>query len=322
MKMMFDDWEDFSQYIPVNVSFSLQKMKGKLAYIQSQYIRPLLGKELYEKVLDDLEQGSAEALTLTLIEYIKYAVASLAFHEQLPFLQVHISDEGIQVINSENSKPAFRWQVEKLEASSLRSGHHFLEQILAFLETHREDFPLWFHADRAKYFIHSATAFNEEVFINASRLIYLKLLPAMNRVEKRIRARISLALFNQLKMKSLAGELLEKEAQLVELLCSAIANLTYSNAVRSLPISFEGGNMVIFSNEFPSDFDPKVMPEAQLLAQLARQHHAEGEKGLRKVIKFIESNITDFPLYKDSGLYTAPEDRVERDIEDSGFFFL
>lgn len=257
-----------------------------------------------------------------LLERVRYAVASLAFHEYLPYAQVQINEEGVQVISSENAKAAFRWQVEKLEESSLNSGYRFLEMLLSFLEENREDYPDWIHADREVFLIHSASNFNEEVFINSSRLIFLRMMPSMKRVQRRIRARISSALFDLLRQLAAADGLEGKDIQLTEYLKAAIANLAYADSIRNLPVQFEGGKMSIYSNDFPSDFKPGVQPQLETLALLARKHAEAGEKALRKAIKYIETNIDDFPGYQDSGHYTAPDQITSRDIEDSGFFFL
>ena len=322
--MLFRSIEEFQEYIPVNKAFTLKLIAKYLVQAEQEYIKPVLGAALYTQLKANFVADVTDERHLALLHQVRLITSSLAFHRYLPFNTVQFSDSGARVVQDENYRSASKWQIEKIEDSTEQDGFDFIEELILFLEENRADYPNWDFANTRQYFIVSATAFNEEVYINNSRLLYLKLLPQLKRVERQVRSRISKNLFNDLKGKQLDTDYqwTEWESELMEYLRTAIANLTFAGAVRTLPVEIEGKRLSIFNNQFISDFDPKVQPDADVLGYMVRQHQEQGEESLQSAIYFMEMNIEEFPLYRDSECYTAPEDEQERDIEDSGFFIL
>ncbi|MGB0521429.1 MAG: DUF6712 family protein [Flammeovirgaceae bacterium] len=320
--MLFNTIEEFQQYIPVNKSFRLDRLTTFITQVEEAFIKPILGKALFDRLQAAYALSATDPLHLALLAKVQLPIAFLAWHRYVPFGQVQFSDAGFRNAQGDDFRSASKWQIEKIEAGSLNDGYTFLEQLLQFLEENALDYPDWDYADNHQFLISNAKAFNQEVFINESRLIFLKMLPQMKRIERHIRSQISKAQFNDLKAKVAdpTTHWTDLEAELLEYIQNAVAHLTYAASIRSLPLEVDGKQLTIFNNQFLSDFDPKVQPDVDLLAYLERQHREQGEESLQAAIYLMHMNIDDFPLYRDSNCYTPPEEELDIDIQDSGFF--
>lgn len=322
--MLFKTIEEFRQYIPVNKSFSLERITKYIEQAELEYIKPILGKALYNQLNTDYAASSTSAAHVALVEKVQLVISSFAWHRYTPYGQVQFSDAGIRTVQGDDFRSASKWQIEKIEEGSLTDGYTFLEQLIEYLEEHVESYPTWDYANAHQYLISSAKVFNEEVFINGSRLIFLKMLPQMKRIERQVRAKISKGQFQAIKAKVAAKTAVwtDLEEELLEYLQNAVANLTYAASIRSLPLDIEGNRLTIFDNQFLSDYDPKVQPDVDLLGYLERQHKEQGEESLQAAIYLMEMHINDFPLYRDSDCYTPPDETLDIDIQDSGFFII
>jgi len=322
--MLFNTIEEFQDYIPVNKSFTLQRIAKYLEQVEAEHIKPVLGKVLFTQLQADYAAASDQTAHLALLHKVRLATSSLAFFRYMPYGQVQVSDAGIRVAQDDDYRNAYKWQIEKLEDRAEQSGFDFIEQLLVFLEENQADYPTWDFARNHQYFVNAATAFNEEVFIGESRLLYLKMLPQMKRIERIVRNRISRSYFTELKSKLAdpATVWTELEEELLEYLRNGIANLTFAEAIRSLPVQMEGNQLSIFNNQFLADFDPKVHPDMDTLAYMQRIHREQGEESLQSAIYFMDMHIDDFPLYRDSDCYMSAEELDDIDMEDSGFFIV
>lgn len=323
--MLIKTKEEYRQFIAVNKAFNFDNVAMHIEQVERKYIKPLLGTALYNKVVADYNLPSSDPKHLDLLKMCRYPIVELSFLKAVPKNNVQISDAGIRVATGEDKafRPASRWQIEDLKNSTLYSGFEYLEALLEFLEEKQADYPDWDYANQHQYFLNTARQFNGFCDIQESRLIFIRMRAEMIRVEKIVKSRIGKEQFDDFKT-ILADQntaIPAEQEDAVEYIRSAIANLTFANAIKSLPVSIEGGTISIFNNQFLSDFEPKMAPDKDVLSWMRRRHRENGEEALTKAVKFIEENLDDFPLYRDN-TYIAPEDlsELEDPNDGSGFF--
>ena len=312
--MIFKTIEEFKQYISVNSSFDFLNVQSAIASIERKTLKPLLGAALYQKLNDDYNASNGDAAHLKLLDMCRYAVANLAFHRIIPIMSVQISNSGIRVASSNDGsmRPAPKWQIEKIQKSTLENGYDHLENLLEFLEENMADYPDWDYVGNHVYFINSAVEFNEYCFINSSRLIYLRMLPQMRKVERRVSNHIGKDQFGAFKA-IIAGKDTDFSAAqqpVIDFIREAIANLSFADSIKSLPVLMEGNQVSIFNNQFISDFDPKVMPDADVLGWMRRQHQESGESALKNAIDSMVADLDSFPEYRDN-VYEEPTEEED-----------
>ena len=322
--MLIKTKEEYRKFIAVNKAFRFENVAMHIEQVERKYIKPLLGKELYEQLQNAYEANSTEPKHLALLKMCRYPIAELSFLKAVPKSNVQISDAGIRVANGEDKfRPASRWQVEDLKNSSLHAGFEYLEALLEFLEEHQEDYTTWNFADQHQYFLNTAKQFSQYCDIQESRLIYIRMRAEMIRVERIVSTRIGMEQFEDFKriiqdpQKDFSPLILPA----VELLKEAIGNLTFAGAIKSLPVSIQGGTISIFNNQFLTDFAPEMTADQNMLSWMRRRHREQGEEALVATLKYMEMHLDDFPIYRDH-TYEAPEDLSQLDDPNiqSGFF--
>jgi hypothetical protein len=326
--MLFKNNTEFKDFISVNKSFKLEKLQNYFDEVEREYIKPLLGIDLYNKLQADYDAESIDKKHLALLKMCRYPIANLAFNSYLPFATIQMSDSGFRVAtgNDDAFRPAAKWQIEKIEKTTRNSGFSQLEALVAFLEENRANYPTWVYAKHRKLILNSARAFSQYCNISDSRLIYLKMLPQMKRAERKVGNHISKQQM-QIFRTAIADTNVELETALeeevyeaYELMAEAIANISFAESIKTLPIQIEGAQLTIFNNQFMSDFDPVTSPNDNTLNWMRRQHREDGEAALAKLVKHLTNHLDIFVEFEEFA-YTAPAKIVKKDRSKSGFFF-
>ena len=174
--MLFNNLEELKPFLSVNMGFTFENMESFIYEVEQRFIKPILGKTLFDKLQAGYDVASELPAHLDLLRQARYAIANLAFNRYLPWAAVQISDSGIRVPIGDDHRPATEKQLIRLAESSLNNGYEHLEWMVKFLEENIIDYPEWTYAQSHRYFINSASQFSEYCQIHESRLIYLKML--------------------------------------------------------------------------------------------------------------------------------------------------
>lgn len=109
---------------------------------QELHILPALGQSLYDdlktKVGDDNISGDDETL---MESYIAPALVQLAFAEALPFIRVRIVNNGVTVMDSEQSTPATYTDMKPLMNRAKDLGLFHIERLMEYLDNNQSTYP-------------------------------------------------------------------------------------------------------------------------------------------------------------------------------------
>ena len=108
---------------------------------QYKYIRPVLGDDLYDAILDDV---NAAAYT-TLTPYIKQALAWWTKYLALPELFVEITDTGVKQIQGENSVNVTDQRFIELRENIRTIAETKLKELTEFLYDNQSDYSDYYH---------------------------------------------------------------------------------------------------------------------------------------------------------------------------------
>lgn len=111
------------------------------------YIKKFLGTAYYDSLLQEVYSiGGTQNLTgitLSLYNYIKPMLINYTMYMAMPFLPNRISEKGINVNTSDNTKEADDQRLSQMRTEYFNLGQEYQQQALVFLRNNSSSFPLW-----------------------------------------------------------------------------------------------------------------------------------------------------------------------------------
>ena len=218
----------------------------------------------YKVILDENEAADPEHLLLDeLVKYVQLPVILHAYRRYAPLNDLSHSESGRQITVTDELKPAFEWMIERDNRNLLDLAHEATDMLIEFLDeqqpipyvptkleptgdpTNKIIEETWrtsatYEAQR-DLFINTAREFDSIFPINASRRLYLALVPFIREVEQRhIRPVIGATRYDAIRELIKDGDLdaagNEESAEIHQLARLPIVMLTMSVALKRLNV--------------------------------------------------------------------------------------
>lgn len=308
---------DLKAEVPISQGFAYDKMVPDIRRVGLNYIRPILGKDLYSVISTSY---AAETMTddeAALHEYIKPAVAHLAVAQFVPKGNLHLGNNGLQAQHSSDSKPAFEHQVLALQRSLTGNGFDALDELIIYLESvTNTDFPDWLTSEGCTLvrnnFINSALDYNDHVpKIKRSRYLFEQVKPVMTRLEKKlIKSVVGNELYDLLKAEIQADGLSAVNAELVTKIAPAVAHLSWAESLVELSLMVDQEGVHMLNNTFSGTNRAKQPADPQAVTQSMEHHRNLGNGALEDLRAFLVENLSDYPLYEASSAYMPEQTGV------------
>lgn len=138
-------------------------------------VEPEVPKIDFDSLSEDLQDD--------FIDLIKYAIYLKAFILYVPTGDLSVGNNGRTMRRDDHTVAAFQWQIDKHDESLEQLYYRHLDRLLRFmyendLEVNQKKY------DYKDLLVNSIDIFETHFDINGSRLLYLKLLPAIREAEK------------------------------------------------------------------------------------------------------------------------------------------
>lgn len=176
----WDNGKQISPFVPVSASLSWQKMQAPIESVEQQFLLPLLGEQMMQRLgvlADNMPDG--DLLAPQLVQIARRAVANLSFWHNFDALNLRISDQGFQRQGSADWQGAYKYQEDRLRSGFKNAGFNALDYLLDFVEDHIDEYPEYMSSpcydDRSKAIVRSAREANHYVFINSSHIVFMRL---------------------------------------------------------------------------------------------------------------------------------------------------
>lgn len=108
-----------------------------------EHLRPVLGDDLFDAVLDEIEGGTLSTENAALVAKIRSSAAWWVFYYSLPFLRGKVTNKGVTLKTSDDSQPmderAFQSFRNEIQGHALRKTEAFRK----WLKTNEADYPMW-----------------------------------------------------------------------------------------------------------------------------------------------------------------------------------
>ena len=137
------NFEYFKAYSPIPQNYNLEEIRPFFSVAEEIWLVPLLGKALYDEILEQVQRNEVTELNSTLLikvyPYLSFGVC----YESLPFIGYHFSEVGITLGSSINSRSV---NVDDMNyiSTTMRNQIEMMKKILSkFLNDNAELYPLY-----------------------------------------------------------------------------------------------------------------------------------------------------------------------------------
>jgi hypothetical protein len=165
----------------------------------------LIGKPVYDKVVELYAEGDFEDENNHIIYSVRYPIAVNAYRLFTPSNDLAHTNNGRKMRQDDNEKQAFEWMLDRDNAALEKRYYRALDDLIKFLDNceNTELKDLWKSSDAYKkthdLFIRTVAEFDSFFPIN-SRLLLIKLAPGISDCEQyEIRSRVGAEKLDELK---------------------------------------------------------------------------------------------------------------------------
>lgn len=332
--MFFKDIADYKTLMPVDAAFKFDLMRVYLEDVDRAIFKKYLGGAFLDS-LNSTFAGAANFTALTgntktLIGHLRVASANLAMVKAIPTLQVSISQNGINILSTENVKTAFQWQVDQLSDTSNEVGYRALEEGLLFLSDNINDAAFALYKSSAEFvennqlFLKSAADLARYYSaFNSSYFNYTMVRSTIKKVEDfDLKAVLLPTLFTELKTKLKSGAVLSTaEKNLLDFILPAVANLTVARAISELGAEINPRGFLVFDNTSRgSTTDANKVAGDKPLGRMRDTAARDGYAYLKQLANYLEANKASYPSYTSDPKYVLPTQLKEINDGSRPFF--
>jgi hypothetical protein len=185
--------EEIRNFVSVTSSSTFENVVPHIANAERDYLIPVIGINMYDELVEFYEMDPPETLTdvqikmAELLRLAQSAVIHIAFWIGFDLLNVLVTDGGFKRTESESVKSLYKYQEENLKAYFRTNGFNGIDTVLQFLESNLSTFGEFALSTACTLFktalIPKTEIFNNIVFINKSRLTFLRMKPHMQLIE-------------------------------------------------------------------------------------------------------------------------------------------
>jgi hypothetical protein len=320
--MLFKTSDKVKEYAQITGDINSASYRVTMEAVEKRYLKPVLGKELFESLTNTFADGASDEpfdveIEAALLDLCRRVTGPFFCYHYAPKTDVQVSDAGVQRTETSTNKTAYQYQSTKYREENYNEGQDAIENLLAFLEEKIDDFPLWSDSDEFKQyrslFIKTASEFNSIYPSPAPQRNYWALRPKMADVEEiSIKNFLGSTLYNALKEKAKEPTpgFTEKETALIRLLSKAIAYFTVAAATPFLAVKMTPAGITIpAAASFSSNDNENTRAGAdpKMLASLIESCNHSGSMWLEQAALYMKENKDDFTDWPGNTTTTTTE---------------
>ncbi len=307
--MYLREQSEIKKYVFQSVAYV--RLEPLIKQTEDNIIKPLLGKEMADKLQEYYDAPNASELMEQLFDFVQEAESNLAYALYVKGGGISITDDGISRKESETFKQAYQYQERNAIEQYLQAGYNAVDKMLDLLEENIED------VDFEAWKVSAAATNNKSLIINTpseftavwgkvnnSRLIYLTLRPYSVYVEDfEMVELLGRAFFDEIKTAIKDRSTDAKYTAIIPMLQKIVGHYTVAEATAELNIDVSDRGLYfekLAANTFGNNTERTRLKDAEAANFVSK----EKERALgyvRKLNLYLLEHLTDYPAY---GEYT------------------
>lgn len=287
--MIVDSIEIFKKHVTCAVTFDFDIIKPYIRTQERQYLKPVLGKTLFDAWSD---AAPVDAIPKEVYELLQEASANLAMLDYSNVGIISISNAGFYVSESKEATPASYGQMKDFRRRLLKAGNKAFDEALTIMEDNEGEFPQWVNSEGytqfKELFIRQTSEFQRYYNIENSRLTFLRLRPHLLKVEdKYFEALLGAETVLQIKF-----GIQPEEKKALKLCQAAQVALCVAELANEGAFAITPNGLVITSEELPGETYNRL--PAKDLENFARIKFSDGNEYLKKLVSYLQENEDKF----------------------------
>jgi hypothetical protein len=213
MKLLINTTDSLQDYINISSSMKMETVKPSILFAQREYIQPLLGATVIERLTsEDGNLSGLEVIDQTLLDIVKPPLVRLGFLEAVDELDVTVSAGGFKVAKGEHQEIASQHRVSKFKEQLFRKSQKDLDRLIDFLIDNEEAIEEYDGSNEALKlktgFLANARDMQPCVTYSIGQYVFTKLRPVAEVIESReVLPILCKPLFDQLIQSKMNGQL-------------------------------------------------------------------------------------------------------------------
>lgn len=302
--MIYKDIEEVKTFTggAVNMSVHLDSVKPVMYITAGKHLVGWLGQEQWKEIVTDYETAAGDLVLL--LPYVQRPLALLTFFEYAAVGSVQFSEIGMIRMETAETKSAYKYQENGYKDWMLHSGYDMLEEMLLFLQANKAKYQKWATSTAAEkneeLLMNYASEFRAAYSKHLSRYTFECLRPILEDLETfAIEPLIGRPLMDKLKENSKAATLTDPQKALLKILHKALANFTIEQALKRHWVKVVGRDVFQTEKLDSQSYSKESVPKTQAMSTKMLHHDNWGNRHTSNARRYIESNIDDFPEYKE-----------------------
>lgn len=297
--------QEVKSFVPVSAASDFDTLKPHIANVERDYLIPVIGQEMYNELqafYDGTDAGSSgtDEKLEELLHLVQSAVLHIAYWVGYDLLNVQVSDSGFKRTESDTVKGLYKYQDENLKAYFRTNGFNGLDTVLKYLEENINEFASF--ATSFAYtviksaFIPQTDIFDRIVYINKSRLTFLRLKPHIQLVEDTdIAPILGPVAYAFVKTEMVKDNPAEKVTSLLEYIRKPVAYLASALLMEESGADLKDNGLYFESTIAISNNDSQRNPaNAERIQILVNRNRTVGNAYLDQLRSYLVANAADW----------------------------
>lgn len=287
---------------------------------ENGHIIPAIGQEFYDRLReDDLDDKELRAKAL-----LQKAITNFTVHNYSAFGAVQIDAAGILVLKTGDRLPASDKKLYQLRMQSRSDGFKALEAALIYLETYRDDFPVYIasdaHALNKQYYLNTTAEFSAGYDLQGSAEVFGSLRSVMGTVEENyIDPLLGNTLSTALRTAIVDGSTSTQQKKLIAKIAKPLALLTIAEAIPYRLVNIEPGGLITANLQGNTEnVEASAPADSRRLSASMNALLTAGSSALGKLTKWLNDNAADYPGYTVQDM----DARANINADGGGFYLL
>lgn len=309
--MFFKKTEELSKYLDSTSTLKLNDLTPTIQFVEKSLVAEVLGKNFYKEIHEKYQKDENELTDREkeLLDYIRMMIGPYAVYFYA-VKSLQLSGNGLQRVESENTKTAYAYQKEDFREQVLSEAEQATENLIGYLFDNAKEFGTYSSSDEFKHlkklFISSGKEFGECYSNPQPNRLYKAVKSFMEDVELLIiRKAIQDDLYKHLKEKTQEAEpeLNDDEKIVLTFLKKAIAFFTLYKAIPHINVRVGANGITLVSDSTGGvkDMNKVKAADKEYINQLMEVCQQSGNIYLNEAITYIQSNPSKFEKYKQPG---------------------
>lgn len=135
--------EDFKNVADISPNVNTERLKQYLGVTQEKYAVKILCRELYNELLDEIENKTLSPANEALLPYLKDYLIRKTWYRYIQSINLLSTPAGLRTLNSTTDNVATPEQMQPVANLALSDANFYQDELVGFLKCNADDYPLW-----------------------------------------------------------------------------------------------------------------------------------------------------------------------------------